>query len=377
VSIDTTDARRDSRRVLEIVPHRPEWVDHFAEARAELLEAFAGADARIEHVGSTSVPGLAAKPIIDICVGLDDLAEAEIRVDDMLRFGYHYVPEYEDQIPDRRYFRKPAGHPRTHHVHCLRVDGVEWGRHLLFRDTLRERPDLRAEYGALKTELAKVHAGNRDAYTEAKSSFIQRVLLGLTTLALALLPCVTEAQTPGTYVGVVGGWISNEQIWQPDATTEKVGGVLLGGFLNAVTPASWFSIQAEAYWAQRGGNVTTLIGRVTVDGGVRSDYLAVSVHPRATVGVGPVGLFIAGGPTVEQIIQSRLDPTLGPVLTESATTFGVNAGVGVSARINPRLRGEVELRVFEGLGDAYSGDFVALHNRSFEVLARVGIPLPR
>jgi len=210
-----------------------------------------------------------------------------------------------------------------------------------------------------------------------REAALQALVLAVAAFGIAVLPAATEAQTSGTYVGVVGGWISNEQIWQPDATTEKVGGVLLGGFVNAVTPAAWFSIQAEAYWAQRGGNVTTLVGGVTVDGGVRSDYLAVSVHPRATVGVGPVGLFISGGPTVEQIIQSRLDPTLGPVLTESATTFGVNAGVGLSAQINPRLRGEVELRVFEGLGDAYSGDFVALHNRSFEVLARVGIPLRR
>ena len=372
-----TVADRERSSLLEIVPYRPEWVDRFAEARDELLEVFAGVDARIEHIGSTSVRGLAAKPIIDICVGLGDLAEAEARVDDMLRFGYHYVPQYEEQIPDRRYFRKPTGHPRTHHVHCLRVDGEEWARHLRFRDMLRESPELTAEYGALKTELAMTHAGNRPAYTEAKSPFIRRVLLGLASLAFAVLPGSAEAQTSGTYVGVLGGWISNEQIWQPDATTEKVGGVLLGGYLNAVAPASWFSVQAEVYWAQRGGNVTTEIGAVTVDGGVRSDYLAVSIHPRATVSLGPVGLFLSAGPTVEQVIQSRLDPTLEPVLTASATTFGVNAGVGFSVQINPRLRGEVELRVFEGLGDAYSGAFVTLHNRSFEVLARVGIPLPR
>jgi len=176
VNIRTTDAASGNRRVPEIVPYQPEWADRFAEARDELLEVFAGADARIEHVGSTSVLGLAAKPIIDICVGLHDLADAEVRVDDMLRHGYHYVPQYEAQIPDRRYFRKPAGRPRTHHVHCLRVGGVEWQRHLCFRDTLRERPDLMAEYGALKTELAGVHAGNRAAYTEAKGPFIQRVL---------------------------------------------------------------------------------------------------------------------------------------------------------------------------------------------------------
>lgn len=130
----------------------------------------------IEHVGSTAVPGLAAKPIIDIMVGLSGLAQAEARVDALEVLGYEYVPEYEDELPDRRYFRRPATRPRTHHLHCVERGSDFWTRHLAFRDRLREDGRVARAYGKLKVRLAEVHRTDGPAYTAAKSPFIEGVL---------------------------------------------------------------------------------------------------------------------------------------------------------------------------------------------------------
>jgi len=159
-----------------VVDHQPEWIDRFREERARLAEVFAGVPVTIEHVGSTAVLGLAAKPIVDICVGLESLEHAEARVRALATLGYEYVPEYEAVVPDRRYFRRPVRRPRTHHVHCVVRGGEFWERHLRFRDHLRKDPATAAEYGALKKKLAARFAHDRPAYTEGKTPFIERVL---------------------------------------------------------------------------------------------------------------------------------------------------------------------------------------------------------
>jgi GrpB-like predicted nucleotidyltransferase (UPF0157 family) len=159
-----------------VVDHRPEWAEHFRLEQERLSTVFTEVDARIEHIGSTSVPGLPAKPIIDICVGLTDLRHAEDRIGALESLGYEYVPEYEALLPDRRYFRRPGRRPRTHHVHCCVWGGPIWTRHLLFRDYLRSEPRVAGEYGALKRLLVGRHSDDRTAYTEAKDPFITRVL---------------------------------------------------------------------------------------------------------------------------------------------------------------------------------------------------------
>lgn len=152
------------------------WASDFERERERLREVFARTGARIEHVGSTAVPGLCAKPIIDIAVGVSDLAVAEERVEAMAAIGYQYVPEYEVEIPDRRYFRRPVTKPRTHHVHVCVHGGSIWTRHLAFRDWLREHPDARDAYAALKRTLYARHSDDRPAYTEAKGPFIESIL---------------------------------------------------------------------------------------------------------------------------------------------------------------------------------------------------------
>ena len=161
---------------VTVVPYRPEWPELFEAERERLRGALCGLDATIEHGGSTSVPGLAAKPTIDVLVGVTGLEQMNERIDDMVAVGYHYVPKYEVRMPDRRYFRRPDARPRLAHVHVLEVDGVRWLRHLAFRDWLREHPDDAHAYAALKFALAHQYRHDRPGYTDAKNSFITMIL---------------------------------------------------------------------------------------------------------------------------------------------------------------------------------------------------------
>jgi GrpB-like predicted nucleotidyltransferase (UPF0157 family) len=157
-----------------LVPYDPDWARRFDRERAVLDAVFAGSDAAIEHIGSTAVPGLAAKPVIDIMAGLSHLAVAERHVTALEAADYEYVQKYDAQLPHRRYFRKPRIGPRAFHLHCLVRGSREWVRHLAFRDHLRAHPECAAAYDALKRELAS--RLGKDAYTAAKSPFIERVI---------------------------------------------------------------------------------------------------------------------------------------------------------------------------------------------------------
>lgn len=160
---------------VTIVPYDPDWPRRFGEECGILAAIFAGTEAVIEHVGSTAVPDLGAKPIIDMMVGLATLGEVQNRIHALESMGYEYVPEYEKQLPERRYFRKPPlPEPRQFHLHCV-IQGSEfWIRHLAFRDYLRGHPETAAAYCNLKQELAGRHT--RDDYGVAKGPFIEGVL---------------------------------------------------------------------------------------------------------------------------------------------------------------------------------------------------------
>jgi GrpB-like predicted nucleotidyltransferase (UPF0157 family) len=159
---------------VTIVPYDPDWPRRFDEERRVLAAVFEGSGAVIEHVGSTAVPGLGAKPVIDIMVGLPALVEAEERIPALEAARYEYVPHYETQLPDRRYFRKPRLGPRAFHVHCVVTGSNSWVRYLTFRNHLRGHPDFAAAYWRLKRELAL--RLSKDEYAEAKSPFVEGVL---------------------------------------------------------------------------------------------------------------------------------------------------------------------------------------------------------
>ena len=161
---------------IVIADYDPAWPHRF-EAERELIVVGCGADAfvKIEHVGSTAVPGLGAKPIIDIMPGVRTLADVPPLVEALASIGYQYVPEFEDQLPERRYFRKDVDGVRAFHMHIVEKGSDFWVRHLLFRNALRALPPLAAAYETLKRGLASQHGADREGYTEAKTQFVEAV----------------------------------------------------------------------------------------------------------------------------------------------------------------------------------------------------------
>jgi GrpB-like predicted nucleotidyltransferase (UPF0157 family) len=166
------------RAPVKICEYDTAWPLKFEEQKGNLMNAIGNRVVAIEHIGSTAVPGLGAKPIIDIMVGLRHLSDAEECIEPLRRIGYEYVPELEAEIPERRYFHKgPSNVPEKHyHLHMVEMDGEFWNVQILFRDYLRTHSDRAREYFKLKKDLAAKHRLNREAYTEAKTSFVKSTI---------------------------------------------------------------------------------------------------------------------------------------------------------------------------------------------------------
>lgn len=158
-----------------VSPYSSDWPGNFLEAREVLLRALAPCAVEVEHVGSTSVPGLAAKPVLDILVGVTALPAIESRISAMASTGYEYVQKYEQQLPDRRYFVRSSG-PMREHVHAVVIGSSFWFEHLAFRDMLRSNSALRSTYQALKLELATRYSLDKSAYQAEKGPFIRSAL---------------------------------------------------------------------------------------------------------------------------------------------------------------------------------------------------------
>jgi GrpB-like predicted nucleotidyltransferase (UPF0157 family) len=159
---------------IVIVPHDPSWKEEFARESGRVLAALGALAIRAEHVGSTAIPGLSAKPIVDIMIGVASLTLARQSTGQMASLGYEYVPAFEALLPERLFFQR--GSPRTHHVHVAETASRFWTRQIGFRDYLTGHPDVAAEYADLKTKLAARFAEDRDGYTRAKTDFVQAVL---------------------------------------------------------------------------------------------------------------------------------------------------------------------------------------------------------
>jgi GrpB-like predicted nucleotidyltransferase (UPF0157 family) len=158
---------------VRLVPYSDEWPGMFTVEAVRLRSALAGILRDIQHVGSTAVQGLTAKPIIDFAVAVNsldtDLDRCMKPLEDM---DYEYKGEYG--LPGRHFFVK--GKPTIHHVHVVERDSEHWKNWVAFRDFLRTHQDIREEYGNLKKDLAKKYESDRDAYTAAKSEFIDQIL---------------------------------------------------------------------------------------------------------------------------------------------------------------------------------------------------------
>ena len=165
--------------MIRIVPYDVRWPDQFESEANQLRAAMGSLSLRIEHVGSTSVPGLAAKPVIDIQISVATLDGLGVYAAPLASLGYSHVPFGGVDLV-YPFFQKPAEWPSTHHVHLCVIGSEYERRHLAFRDYLRNHPQTANEYVALKRSLAAAHVGataeSRERYSLAKTAFVTSVL---------------------------------------------------------------------------------------------------------------------------------------------------------------------------------------------------------
>ncbi|MEO8402098.1 MAG: GrpB family protein [Gammaproteobacteria bacterium] len=162
--------------MIYLSPYNPEWPDLFA-AEKELLLRFAGQYiAVIEHIGSTAIPSISAKPVIDIMIGVNKLSDVtDEAIQALEKQGYNYIKKYEIEMPYRRYFQKNDSQGnRTHQIHLVKIHGDFWNRHLLFRDFLRTHPEDAKNYEKLKLDLANKFDDTNE-YAKAKTDFCNKI----------------------------------------------------------------------------------------------------------------------------------------------------------------------------------------------------------
>ena len=160
-------------RAIEVVPYDPGWIALFA-SEAKLLRAVFGHEVvAVHHIGSTSIPGMKAKPIIDVLLEVRDIERVDAFNESMRRLGYE--PRGEYGLPERRYFPKTVNGHRTVHVHAWQSGDSEIGRHLVFRDYMMAHPERAQAYGELKEALVAQYAGDNEAYIAGKDSFCQEM----------------------------------------------------------------------------------------------------------------------------------------------------------------------------------------------------------
>lgn len=158
---------------VKIVGHSPSWARLFAVEK-QILESIIGEFVlQIEHIGSTAVKNLDAKPIIDIAVAVEKISDAQKCVAPLKNAGYTY--KGENGIAGRHYLSK-GEQRRTHHLHIVEQSSGLWREHLKFRDSLRAGKEIARKYAKLKRDLATRFPFDRESYTNGKAAFIQQVL---------------------------------------------------------------------------------------------------------------------------------------------------------------------------------------------------------
>lgn len=178
---DRTSAASDGQAPVRLVAYDPEWPAQFVRERALLQRVLARwLVGPIEHIGSTAIPGMTAKPVIDIMAAVEGLDASRPAIAAAARAGYIHFPYRADQM---HWFCKPSEARRTHHLHLVSLGSALWRERLAFRDRLRSDAALAREYIALKQGLARRFAEDREAYTDAKTPFVRRVLDAATARA--------------------------------------------------------------------------------------------------------------------------------------------------------------------------------------------------
>lgn len=159
---------------VRVVSYDPAWKEFFESERAILLSQFPGDVLEVSHGGSTSVPGMAAKPIIDMFAVVPNLINAEQLRKPLESLGYHY--RGEEGVPGRILYAKGAGEIRTHHLNLVEKTNDQWRNHISLREYYIRHPDVAQEYVQLKEKLAQMFPDDRSAYGKGKKDFVRSVL---------------------------------------------------------------------------------------------------------------------------------------------------------------------------------------------------------
>jgi GrpB-like predicted nucleotidyltransferase (UPF0157 family) len=165
------DTELRASQPVVLAEYDPRWPAEFAAEAERIRGAIGPWIEGIEHIGSTAVEGMPAKPVIDLLIGVRRLMQAGRCTGPLEKLGYAYVPQVEAAVPERRYFYKPEVH-----AHLVELGGRFWKEKLRFRDLLRADADLARRYAALKRDLAARFAHDRTRYSEGKSAFVERAL---------------------------------------------------------------------------------------------------------------------------------------------------------------------------------------------------------
>ncbi|MBI4118135.1 MAG: GrpB family protein [Parcubacteria group bacterium] len=161
------------RGTVKVIPYQKKWAKEFEKEKARILKVCGDKIIAIEHIGSTSVPGLAAKPIIDIAVGVAKLKDAEKLLQPLKKIGYNFYKKFQRQ---RLFIAKGPDERRTHYLHVMRYNGSKWKTDQLFRNYLRTHSAEVKRYADLKKSLAKEYADDRKSYSDHKNKFIQSII---------------------------------------------------------------------------------------------------------------------------------------------------------------------------------------------------------
>lgn len=173
---DDESLQRAIGEEVALVPYDVCWPSLFAAERERLIGLLPSQWLDIQHFGSTAIPGMPAKPVIDILAGVESMAVADALIEPLLGSGYTTSAEFNATLADRRWLMRWSEGRRTHHLHVVVLGAAEWRRRLRFRDVLRSNARLAHRYAVLKTSLAAQHGADREAYTAAKTEFVLSVV---------------------------------------------------------------------------------------------------------------------------------------------------------------------------------------------------------
>jgi len=161
-------------RYIEIVAYNSEWPELFELEARRIKAVCKGIITVVEHIGSSAIPGMIAKPILDLMPGLDSYQDGFKTIEPLKQLGYEHFGD--NGIPGRFYFRLSFEQRSVVHVHMFEIGTENWHRHLIFRDSLRANPAIAAQYAELKKDLAVRFRNDREAYSNGKSEFINSVV---------------------------------------------------------------------------------------------------------------------------------------------------------------------------------------------------------